>query len=225
MPSPIEIVAPTMVRFTMKHLLTDGRPCDNVVDVSLDEIASDRHDAVVDLVNGVRDAWQTNVVNFFMQSVTFTGGHYLDLDSLGGVSGDFAPNGSLPTFGSGIHEAAPPNVSYLVQKHCVHNRKQRPGRMYLPGVDETMVDKNGIVSGTELAALNGGLEAFRSALTHASGVTHPGTTAWRVIHIVSHDGVPAPGWPNGKPNAWNSTDVSQAVVDVRVATQRRRLRG
>jgi hypothetical protein len=208
----------------MRHLLTDNHPLDNVVDVSLDEIASTRHDAVVDLVNGVRDAWQSRIVPLFTNVVSFTGGHYQDLDSLDGVSGDFGFNGSLPHVGPSSAPSSPPNVAYLVAKHCSHTRRQRPGRMYLGGVDETVVDGTGLIGPASLSSCNAALENFRNDLTHASGVTHPGTTAWRVVHIAGYDGVPVPGFPLGHPNAWNSSDVSSAVMDARVATQRRRLR-
>lgn len=224
---PIEIVAPTIVRIGFRHLLGDARIAENIVDISVDEVGTTRHDAVADVVNNARDKWQTRFVNGMMgNSVTFVGGHFTDLDSLGGISGDFAANGSLPTVGGGgTGTQMPPNNALLIVKHCTHTRRQRPGRMYVTGVMESAADNNGVVPGSIITAYTAVAEGYKTDALSFSSVLHPATTAWRVVHIAAYDGVAVPGYPHGLPNAWNSTDVSSAVCDARIATMRRRLRG
>jgi hypothetical protein len=190
----------------------------------VDEVSSTRHDAVLGCVDATAKAWQDNIMPALANPITFLGGHYLDLDSLGGVSGDFGPHAGSPIAGAFSPQMASPNNAYLVTKHTPHTRRQRSGRTYLPGVSETNVDTAGIIDSGTQTYINGKLSSFLSALNNVASVTHPATTAWRVVHIVGYDGVPAPGYPNGRPNAWNSTDVSSATVDPKVATQRRRLR-
>jgi hypothetical protein len=224
MPRPLEIVAPTIVRFTMKHLLTGGHEADTILDLSVDEVGTTRHDAVVGCVPTVRDAWQTRIIPRLDGNVAFTGMHYLDLDSTSGISGDLGPNAAKPITGSFNFSPTSPNVSYLCIKHCTHNRRQRSGRMYLPGVDEANVDSAGNVLGAYITGTNAVLESLRVDLTNVASVTHPATTAWRVVHVETYDGISVPGHPNGLPATWSSSDVSSVTVDGRVATQRRRLR-
>lgn len=222
---PVEIIAPTIVRFTFKHLLANSHAADCVIDVSVDEFASTRHDAVFDMTDNTRDAWQDNIMGIMGNTVNFVGGHFTDLDSTGGVSGDFSPNAAKPILGGVTNNQTTPNTAYLVRKHCSHTRRQRPGRMYLPGVDETVTDQFGRVTSSFITAANTRLNSFKSALTNVGvSVTHPSTTAWRVVHISGYDGAVAPGFPLGRPNAWDSSDVSAADMDSVVASMRRRNR-
>ncbi len=224
MPAPIEIIAPTIVRFTMKHTLADGRLMDNVVDVSLDENGTTRHDAVSAIVPKIRDAWQTRTLSVVSNTVTFTGGHYIDLDSLGGISGDFTPNSGISNIGIGSAPALPPAVAYLIIKSCAHNRRQRAGRMYISGADEASVDAGGVLGSTVRTGLNAAFAGLKADILAAGAIFPPATTAWRVVHIAGYDGVVAPGFPLGRPNAWSSSDVTSATADTHVGTQRRRQR-
>lgn len=223
--APIEIIAPTIVRFTFRHLLGNSRACDNIVDVSLDEVGTTRHDAVAGMVDNVGGHWQNSMLPALTPNITYVGGHFLDLDSLGGISGEFSPNTSLPTAGQHSAEGDSPATTYLVHKFCSHNRRQRAGRMYLGGVDEADVNNAGTVGTSSQTRLNTALDNLKSGLADSSSLGAPGTTAWRVVHIDSHDGVPAPGYPLGKPNAWSSSNVDVAKIDVIVGSQRRRQRG
>jgi hypothetical protein len=95
--------------------------------------------------------------------------------------------------------------------------------MFLPGAAENEVGPDGTITTVSRTAWTGNLEAFRADI---NGVLlfPPATTAWRVVHVAGHTGSPEPGYPNGKPNAWSSSDVTAVSVDTKVATQRRRLR-
>lgn len=220
---PIPIIAPTIVRITMHTNLGNGRVANNIIDLSVDgPSGSDRPSVVNEIVTQVRDLWQDHMVGGISSSWSFTGGTYTDLDSLATVSGAFGINGSKPVNGGGAASMSPPNVAFLVHKLCGHTRTQRNGRMYFPGVVEGSVSDGGDIDGTHTSGLAAGLETFRIALS--DDLPGGGTTAWRVVHVTGHDGVPAPGHPLGKPNAWDSTDITGFSVETRVGTQRRRVR-
>lgn len=222
--APIPIVAGTIVRFSMQHTLADARVGDIIIDISLDEFAGSRSSAVDALVPKVVGQWQDDISAGTLASVTFTGARFLDIDSLSGHGGFQGPIAGKPLNGGTSAPAAPPNVCYLIHKQCVHNRQQRNGRLYMPGVIESGVDDGGVVLPAQQTNWNGHFNAFKSNV--GSGLFFPpASTAWRVVHVTGHTGDPSPGFPNGKPNAWNSSDVDNCSTDSKVATQRRRLRG
>lgn len=218
----IRIVAPTIVRFTAKHHQTDGRPADCVVDISVDELAISRETAVLDAASHFSAIWQDFVTSQTSNTLTYDGAHYIDLDSLTGITGLVGPAGGHATVGVLTSSAASPQVSYLVKKACSANRSQRAGRMYVPAPQELEIDNNGVLTTARQNAFNTALSTLRSALNGIGGLTQPISTAWRVVHIDRH------GFDNPADSehwTWNSTDVTNAVVDAIVATQRRRLRG
>lgn len=219
----IEMVAPTIVRFSMQHSVASGRTADMIVDISLDEFSETRHDAVAILVPYVCGIWQDKLAAFMPAGSNYVGSRWIDLDSIGGTSGFQGPIAGKPVHGAGGVTWTPPSVSMLVHKQCLHNRNQRNGRMFVPAVDEGSVDDGGLLSGSFISLWQPRLDALLSALnTIPAGTTW--TTAWRVVHVTGHTGTPVPGHPNGLPNAWSSSDIDSLTIDGRAATQRRRLR-
>lgn len=217
--APIPIIAPTVVRFSMKMTGPAGHECDNIIDVSLDEFASTRHDAVNAIVPLVVGRWQTDIVGFINNGYTFIGSRWIDLDSLGGTSGFQGPVAGKPVNGGAGGNIMPPNVALLVHKQSIHSREQRDGRLYFPGLNETDVGNDGTLGSTAMTFWQGKFETLRTDLS--SGTLYPpATTAWRTVHVVGH----APP-PDGRPNAWSSSDITSVSIDSRCATQRRRLRG
>lgn len=214
--APIPIIAPTIVRFSLQHTVTGGRPADVIVDLSLDEIGVPRHDAVATLVPMLTDEWQTTMVVQGSGALHYTGCQYIDLDSLGGIRGFQAPNASKPLNGLQGGATAPPNVSWLIHKQCNPVRGQRNGRMYFPTIPEANAGDDGVIVSTAYNNMQTAINNFRTNVNNfGTALTHE--VAWRVVHVVSHD-------ENGKPDAWNSTDITSVQVDSKVATQRRRLR-
>lgn len=221
---PIEIVAPTIVRMGFHGTLAGGRRWGTVVDVSLDEGPEERIEVIQDMVNNITGLYQDFVLDLSDQSVLFVGATWIDLNDLGGQSGTVGPRSGKPVAGQVSGLAHAPNVCILVHKHCVHNRRQRNGRMYIPGASTTAFGEDGTTGQTQADIYNTAMTQFRTGISSLSDVSGEPTMAWRVVHVLSHSGTPEPGWPNGRPTSWNSTDVDSTSVDLRAATQRNRLR-
>lgn len=224
MPEPLEIIAPTIVRFSHQGYVAGGRKWAAVTDVSVDEFAVDRHTGVRNIVPRIVEAFQDHCLAPLTSDVNYQGASWIDLDSLEGESGFQTPIAGHPSYGGQSAAGAAPNTCYLIHKNCAHNRRQRTGRMYLPGVMETHVDGAGVVDSAQLTALTTTMSDYKAEIAAAGPLFPPTTTAWRVVHILTYSGVAEPGWPNGRPTSWNSTDVTSATPDTKVATQRRRLR-
>lgn len=214
----IPIVAPTIVRFSMHHTGPGSRPFDCVYDVSLDETGVSRSTAVGVLVPGVITNYQDKLAAFLHSAYTFTGATWLDIDSLSGVGGFEPAHAGHPVHGADASTLLPPNVCFLVKKSCGHNRAQRNGRTYFPGVAESNADNAGVVIPATATALS---TAFSQFLTAINGMTATAfeSVAWRVVHVTGHE------TDTNRPNAWSSSDITAVSCDTRVATQRRRLRG
>lgn len=207
---PVEIVAPTIVRMTMQHMLNGGRPADCISDVSLDEGPASRIDSINELVPATVTAWQQKIIAGLGSQVTFTGCRWIDLDSLGGQSGFVGPQSGQPTVGGLGGAQLAPQVAALVHKNCVHSRSQRAGRWYLPGLAESDTDDSGNLVSVALTRIGNITHDYR-AQVNALGGPFIATVAMRVVHKTG-------------PSSWNSTDIDSFSVDSKVATQRRRVR-
>jgi hypothetical protein len=221
---PIVVVAPTIVRFSFQHSVPGGRVADVIMDVSLDEFVGSRTTAVNGLVPAVVESWQDFPVNNLPSQVKFTGARFLDIDSEDGHGGFQAPIAGHPITGGGSPALTTPNIAILIHKQCVHSRSERNGRTYMPGVAELAVDEAGTLA---TADKNAWQTAFTNFKNDVDGGLFfpPATVALRVVHVAGHTGVPQPGFPDGLPNEWSSSDITSFQVDSKVATQRRRLRG
>lgn len=215
--APIPVVAPTCVRFTFHQTGPGGRPFDMVWDVSLDETGVSRETAVGVLVPGVVTNYQDNLAAFLHSAYTFTGATWLDIDSLDGTGGFEPAHSGHPVHGSDASTLLPPQVCFLIHKNCGHNRAQRNGRSYFPGVAETNADNAGVVLPATANALRDAAEGFRTDIRDMTSTSFE-SVALRVVHVTDHDP------DTGRPNAWSSSDVDSCSADPRVATQRRRLR-
>lgn len=213
------IVAPTIVRVTYKHLNGSNRAADCVMDISVESVAGlDRPDAVSGLISHVAAPWQDHVLDALSNSVTFLGGSFIDLDSLGGATGTFGPAVGHPTHGSGTSADMTTQVAYLIHKNTASHRGQRPGRTYLPGCLESAVDGNGNVTTAQLGTLNTDMAAYLDAINSITFGAFSVQPAIRVVHVHKPDKLDPTTW------TWSSTDVTSFTADTRVATQRRRLR-
>lgn len=200
-----------------------GHRWNSVLDFSVDEEGGTRQQVLEDFVNNATGLFQTYFVQNVHQSVNFTGAVWLDIDSLSGAGGIVTPRPGKPVYGVQSGAALTPNACFLIKKQCTHTRRQRTGRMYFPGVPEGWADDAGTLSSTAITNLGGAAQGFRQAIIDLEDPGGP-TYAWRVVHISNYSGISEPGWPNGRPTAWSSSDVTAAVLDTKVATQRRRLR-
>ncbi len=114
------------------------------------------------------------------------------------------PAGEFGTGDDGLAVTAPdsPQVSLLVKKVTAGGGRQQRGRMFLPMVAESQTDAGGVLTGGTRAAFQAAVEAFRLDLV-----------ARNVPMVLLHN------QPEIIP-----TPVTGLVVDLKVATQRRRLR-
>lgn len=221
---PIPVVAGTIVRIGLNTNLGNGRHSTNLVDVSVDEgIAGDRETAVINTALAVGQAWQDDIAMTMPNAVNYTGGQYIDLDSLTGVSGTFGFVPGHPVNSGTTSSTLSPQVAILIHKHCAHSRSQRAGRMFLPAAQESAVDDAGRVQSAFATFMQTKLDAFATKIN--GSLISGADTAWRVVHVTGHTGVPEPGFPLGRPNAWDSSDVTSTSIDGVVGTQRRRNRG
>lgn len=217
------IIAPTIVRFSMHHRGFGPRPFFSVLDVSVDETGVSRNEACVAVAPDVVRVYQENVCGNLPNGTAFLDASWLDLDSEDGTTGSVGPQPGQPVAGGPGVSFAPPNVNILAHLQCVHTRSQRNGRKFFPAVAEGEVDNGGLLSaGIKTLWLNG-LNGLRSDLADLSATAFE-SVAWRVVHVEGHTGTPVPGFPNGYPNAWSSSDVDSISIDALAATQRRRLR-
>jgi len=204
----------------MKHTLSGGRPGVCIVDISVDENVEGRDVAVSDVVSHIAAPWQDNMLANMTGNVTFTGGHYIDLDSLNGQTGDFGPAAGHPTTGAIVGTPyLQPATAYLIHKASGSHRGTRNGRMFVPGLAESEVDEAGVVQASRVSSWNTKLALFKTACQNLFTSALDGSTAWRTVHV-NKAGSPDPSlW------TWSSSTITSAFCDVKVATQRRRLRG
>lgn len=116
------------------------------------------------------------------------------------------PSGTFSTAvgGSLAGDVAPPNVTWLVRKNTALGGRAGRGRLYLPGVPEELIDNGGVISATDVTAMQTEWDDFLIAVGAAN-----------LNMVVLHQ----PGSPLITP-----TPITSLQVEGRVATQRTRLR-
>lgn len=101
--------------------------------------------------------------------------------------------------------SAPPNVAVVIQKRTATGGRTGRGRMYLPFIDETKIDRGGVLDSTYQSNVQAAADAFISALAAAD-----------IPMVLLHQ---LGGSSDDTPHLVTSLNVAQ-----RVGTQRRRLR-
>lgn len=117
-----------------------------------------------------------------------------------GPSGEY----SVAVGGSQQGDVAPPNVTWLVRKNTALGGRAGRGRLYLPGVPEELIDNGGVISATDVTAMQTEWDEFLVAIGAAN-----------LNLVVLHQA----GSPITEP-----TPLTGIQVEGRVATQRTRLR-
>jgi hypothetical protein len=102
----------------------------------------------------------------------------------------------------------PQNSAYLVRKNTALGGRRNRGRMYLPGVPESLVSDAGVLTPVRVTEVTNALEAWRAALVASVAIEE-----MVILHATSLlSPTPAP------------TPVTSLVCQPLIATQRRRLR-
>jgi len=169
------------------------------------------------IASAINAAWVANLRPEFSSSIMLAGTRV----KCGPMEdGPFAYSSS-GSAGTKAGTLFPPNVSFLIRKNTAIGGRQGSGRIYMPGVGDSLADDAGNVTGAYRTTLNTAWSAFLTALGSASApmvLLHShgayskmvGDPAQIEIVIV------APRAP---------TPVTDLSVDSVLATQRRRLRG
>lgn len=106
---------------------------------------------------------------------------------------DTGPSGTSgsPTLGPANVEVAPPNTAYLITKTTAFGGRAGKGRVFLPGVPESVVSQTGAISTGTVSALTAAFQAFDGLLVAADlppyllhGVGSPITSPSRITSWV-----------------------------------------
>lgn len=215
---PVVIVAPTIVRYTFRNDMGNGKTADNVVDISLESsFTATRADAIADLHDDVIKAWQDKVVGPSWQYGNFVGAHWIDLHSADGETGELAPVAGHPITGTATGAMMAPNCCYLIHKNSTARRGQRQGRMYMVGVAEADADNLGRLTGAVVTSQTTRFEQFRSTIDAIASLSIE-SAAWRTVHVRKIEKLDPATW------TWTSSTIDSVSCDPVIATQRRRMR-
>jgi hypothetical protein len=208
------------VRMAIRGLRA-GRECVNIVHSlkatggAITQAEAQAHSAVV------MQSWQDDVLDNLPDDYTLQDMQVLSLDDTVSFSYLQAPIGGHPTVGTLSAASAPPQVAVLVHKVAVAApRGFRPGRLYLAGIEEGNVDEAGMINPARLALIQTSMSAFFTQWTATVGGVEwvPVVPSWAGV-------TPDPIPPDPTPVLGLTVECGSLVVDGKVATQRRRLRG
>lgn len=213
-----------IARFAINGMY-DGRAVANVYDMQIDTTGSltSRPSAVAGQAELLVSAWDSTILDAVVNDYTFVSVSYVDLDSDQGVTGTVTSGGAvtLPTNGrDSSTQPMPGNVSVLVTKLIAAGRTKRNGRTYICGISEGATDAgsaNTMATGTT-ANWQADVDEFR--FLGESIDSGPGEWASKfvVVRILTRSS-------NGAPLTGDYEVVTSMLVQSRLATQRRRLRG
>lgn len=203
-------------RFTLHGSIQDRRWA-NIFDMHIDSVGGGgRDDNVFDQARVMLNEWIDHIAPVTTAAVTLLGCRWVDFDSAGATSGervDAEGARVMPKPGNvGAAGAAPANVAVLVRKITSSSRANRNGRSYFPGIAEASVEGN-LLSTAMLANWNTAADDFLAGINQDTNSSFGGyDSRLSVVHEVAGQ-------------ATNYSHVTALAPDVRVATQRRRLRG
>ena len=211
-----QLIADSMVRYSLVATYL-GEEVVNIFDMYVDiddgplgptrRAGCDRVGA--DLLN----AWVEHILPALHSAYVFERVDYIDLGSAGGPTGTVTSteDNVLPLAGGNSSgDPLPASVAMRVDKVSDTERGQRNGRMFLVGLNETMIEGNNFTSGI-IQNFQTAFDAFLPAITE-TGVVDDYNYDPRVIHVVG--GV-----------FQNSTSIETYVPRRASSTQVRRLPG
>lgn len=206
------IFSDRVIEVALQHLIS-GRTSVNVVHVKLGILDIGGPEANS---RDVVDNWQDHIVPLMTSNVTFTGAEWRSLDESDSSSGFLVPDDGKPTVGEQTESPLPPNTAFLVRKQVTGRaRGERNGRMYIAGVQEASVDGAGNLGGAIPALFETGLADFFSGVTGGIGPLN------QLVVLT----IPKAAREKGDAEFTVGTnEVTQLVLDPKVATMRRRLR-
>lgn len=209
------IVLGGICRFTLHGTIQDRRWA-NLFDMHIESGGiGTRDDNVRDQAQVFLNEWIDHIAPLVTAAVTLLGCRWVDFDSLDATSGertDAAGARTMPKPGNGgATGAAPANVAVLSRKIAQSSRSRRNGRSYWPGIAEASIDVNNLTTAVR-NNWDQGLGDFLSGVSQSGATSFGGYDSHMVV---VHQ-------PSG--GALAHSNVVDLVPDLRVATQRRRLR-
>lgn len=219
---PLIRVVNGVARYSIESTLL-GKPHVNVMDIKIDTTGSvlSRAECVEEQATILRDEWASEVLPLLVDDLVLTGVSWVDIDDTDGSTGSVGVSGVPDTSGDDAGAPLVPNTAALVKKLTTSQRGHRNGRMYIGGLNETLVSAAGIIDVTFAGTLQAGLDAFKTD----SEQDGSGPGGWSSQFVVTHfPPIPDP-IPSGDTTfVGESSVVSALQLDPIVATQRRRLR-
>lgn len=214
------IVAPNVARFTINGTFPDfGGTWALIWDASsITAEGEDRAANVEGYAKCVVDATGT-LFSALSNQVTVTSVSWVDLDSLTGSTGEITLGWErqLPQTGGREVPTAAANTAVLVTKAGTFGRGTRTGRMYLPGPNETQIAAADIVAAYQ-EDIQVDCNEFLFDLTDPPRLA---PVSWTPVVVHTRNA----GTPQMPDIVYaGQSDVTQLIVQRRVATQRRRLR-
>lgn len=204
----MDFPAPNEAQFTF-HYTTAGQSGDvvNVLGAIVDGALFDQadNDAVAVAWRGVVSAGCSSDVGFVRLTtlVGIGGGIVAEFETANGTFGGQSPN-SMPS-----------NNAVLVHKGTGFAGRRNQGRIYLPGVSEPDVDDAGALSNVYRTGIDTALATFATtvnAMAHVTGLA------------ILHRAIIKPAVEEYTLAAEAATLISQLSTEVKIATQRKRLR-
>lgn len=204
-------------RYSLVGFFID-RPWVNVLDFQIDTTGSteNRDDVIYNQAGNILNAWVDHLAQGISDECVLTSVDWVDLDSANGSTGSRIATSeyTLPDAGTVTDAPASGNVALLVTKATASARGARHGRMYRPGVTEVQTNGQEITPGMATSAKTQ-FDGFLSQVNTDSGIIGVGASARLVVvHTTG---------PN--PQTGTYSPVTNLIVEPRLATQRRRLRG
>lgn len=200
--SIMPLIVPNAVRVSVLGTQADG-PFATVFGID-SEPAIGEADARA-IAQATIDAYCTELVLHMTDTITVTRATYVDLSTLDGETGEVLPTPGVTTTGA-VHVAPlSPQCTYLVKLLTTGGRSSRSGRSFLPGVRSDEVSPAGNITTGTVSTMNTAYAAFMSEITSGTGA---------ILGVIHR---PTDGSPS-------ITEVTSAVVEPTIATQRRRLR-
>lgn len=154
-------------------------------------------DGAAEIASSVEVACKSLVENFCHTTTQLIGIHV----KKGPNSTGAAASRSVSQAGTVGGTAGYSNTAYLVEKQTALGGRQGRGRMFIPGVSDSIVDPGGLLTPANIVLFDAELESFLDSLDLAS-----------LPMVLLHN------------NALTPTPVSGMQVDPKAATQRRRMR-
>jgi hypothetical protein len=153
-------------RFDLQGVWSNGAPIITTWHARVAE-TTNRVTAIRDAAAIIGTHWISHVVPLMPNNYSVSNVHYMDLNSLTGVTGDFP----LEPAGVGANPAssvAPSHGMVIKKTFGDLNRATRQGRLFLPGGNEGTVDEDGLILAAQRDLARTALNAFKTAVHGAS---------------------------------------------------------